>query len=253
MTDLRAITALATRQEFVEAVQHVSTKTGTMLSEDIQRRLFALHTHVMRGPAPDTVPADMHEEQWKVWREVGDQSMSMAMQEYVDLVMRHDPSYLEVDDLCADRAEKQEKELPPGVIDALEAAGVKKAQEASFADGRAAHADIFSAARAGDCLGAFLPSAKDDTDADGLTALIHAVDAEQSEAVAEILQAGANPNVADTQGSTALHYAALLGAEGLVEQLLAAGADPALKDEDGASPADIANAEGHLDVAKRLM
>jgi len=38
----------------------------------------------------------------------------------------------------------------------------------------------------------------------------------------------------------------------LVELLLSAGADPAAITEDGASAADVADGEGHIDVARRL-
>merc|ERR1719362_346665 len=152
------------------------------------------------------------------------------MQEYVDMVSKHDASFL---------------------MDEGGGNGDAKTGDPVSEDANAS-ADIFAAARAGAKLAGFLPQGCDLVDDEGLTALIHAVDAEQHEAVAELLLANADPDRADPQGSTPLHYAALLGSTALAEQLVAAGADPRRVDEDGVSPSDAAATEGHKALAEML-
>lgn len=241
--------AEALRQEFCEAVQHVGTSPGVKLTEAAQRQLFGLHSRVTRGRPPTQVPIGEHKEQWKAWCEAGELSEAAAMQEYLDLVMRCDPEYIH----GSGDTEMPPSELPPGIREQLAAAGLHAggtdAKDASAAD---EPADVWAAARSGIGLSRFLPAQQDAVDADGLTPLIHAVDAEQSDAVAELLLAGAALDTADPQGYRALHYAALLGAEAIAEQLIAAGADPRVLDADGASPMDIARGEGHDVLADKL-
>lgn len=245
--------AAATRQEFFEAVHHVGTKPGLALSEEVQRRLFGLHSRATRGVPPAKVLVGEHEEHWKAWCEAGALSEAAAMQEYVDLVVRHDPDFYNRDE---SDTEMPASALPATIVEQLAAANIRaagsRAAQSSNLEDAMARADVFEAARAGKGLAPFLPHDRDAVDADGLTPLIHAVDAEQAEAVVELLLASASLNLADPQGATALHYAALLGADALVEQLLAGGADPRLVDEDGASPADAAGGEGHTSLADKL-
>jgi protein DGCR14 len=54
------------------------------------------------------------------------------------------------------------------------------------------------------------------------------------------------------RGGTPLSWAAAMGRMDLVGPLLAAGADPGLLGHDGRSPADLAELNGHLEVAERL-
>lgn len=239
----------AIQDEFLEAVKHVGTKPGLELSEAVQSKLYGLHCVATKGAPPATAPADLHEEQWKAWCAVQGRSREAAMQEYIDMVSQHDPSFSFVDGVDVDMSAPG-SELPAGIMDALAAAGYKA--PGANAPGAPEIRDVFAAARDGLPLAAFLPGDRDAVDEDGLTPLIHAVDAEQGDAVAQLLLAGANTNASDPQGQTALHYAALLGADTLCEQLLAGGADPCVKDEDGASPADIARSEGHTTLAEKL-
>ena len=62
--------------------------------------------------------------------------------------------------------------------------------------------------------------------ADGTTALIWAVKADDAEMVDVLLAAGANVNAANREGATALYQAALTGDAVIIEKLLNAGADP---------------------------
>merc|ERR1711974_344220 len=167
---------------------------------------------------------------WKAWCEVADKAPLAAMQEYVDLVSHHVPDFLTRDD---DDGGAPASELPTGILDQLAAMGIKQ-HEGSQA-GPVGAADVFEAARSGSGLSSFLPEHLEAVDGEGLTPLIHAVDAEQASAVEQLLQARACPNCVDPQGQAPLHYAALLGNAELVQTLLHARADPSLKDEDGAS------------------
>jgi len=70
--------------------------------------------------------------------------------------------------------------------------------------------------------------------------------------VALLIEAGADVNATQRHRYTPLHGAAQNGAAGTVERLVAAGADPSLRSDDGRTPADLAEAAGHHEVAARL-
>src|SRR3954465_11431454 len=76
----------------------------------------------------------------------------------------------------------------------------------------------------------------DETD-EGETALHWAVSRQHTEIVTMLLDAGANPNVADNDGYTPLHDLAEMGdcppARTMLEALLAAGADPSRQEKNG--------------------
>lgn len=67
-----------------------------------------------------------------------------------------------------------------------------------------------------------------------------------------LIAAGADVNATQRHDFTPLHAAAQHGDSELVELFLSAGADPSMLTIDGQTPADTAEAAGHLDVAKRL-
>jgi ankyrin repeat protein len=67
-----------------------------------------------------------------------------------------------------------------------------------------------------------------------------------------LLAAGADVNATQHGGFTPLHEAAQGGDDELVELFLSAGADPSVAVEAGGTPADLAEAAGHVDVARRL-
>jgi ankyrin repeat protein len=64
--------------------------------------------------------------------------------------------------------------------------------------------------------------------------------------------AGADLDRAQQGGFTALHEAAHRGDAAMVDLLLAAGADPTRRTDDGRTPADVARADGHPELADRL-
>jgi ankyrin repeat protein len=67
-----------------------------------------------------------------------------------------------------------------------------------------------------------------------------------------LLAAGADVNATQHGGFTPLHEAAQHGDDEMVELFLSAGADPTAAAEEAGSPADVAEAAGHRDVATRL-
>lgn len=76
----------------------------------------------------------------------------------------------------------------------------------------------------------------DEQDSVGGTALYNAVAYERPEFVKKLLDAGADPNIAEDTDLTPLCYAALYGSPEIVESLLKAGADPNLANESGMTP-----------------
>ena len=67
-----------------------------------------------------------------------------------------------------------------------------------------------------------------------------------------LIAAGADVNATQQHDFTPLHAAAQHGDDELVELFLSAGADPAARTDNGDTAADIAEAAGHVDVARRL-
>lgn len=80
-----------------------------------------------------------------------------------------------------------------------------------------------------------------------------AVAVRNRDAVALLLERGADPNARQQVGYTPLMGAAGSGIDPLVSLLLAHGADPSLVTEDGKSAASIALEHGHTALAERLM
>lgn len=67
-----------------------------------------------------------------------------------------------------------------------------------------------------------------------------------------LLAAGARVDRSDAVGESALHWAARSGAASYARMLLEAGADPRLRNSAGRTPAEIALAAGHTDLAAEL-
>ena len=86
----------------------------------------------------------------------------------------------------------------------------------------------------------------------GNTPLHAAIAGNQREAVALLLQNGANPNTTDSGGWTPLHLAAHGGSESIAKDLLAAGADPTIPNAQGDTPLTTAREQGHRNVASLL-
>jgi ankyrin repeat protein len=86
----------------------------------------------------------------------------------------------------------------------------------------------------------------------GLTALHYAAQSDIHLVVPLLVAHGADPNAVDREGRTALHWAAETGSLSPAEELLSCGASPLIRDDGGNTPADIAEREGHGEVAALL-
>jgi len=85
----------------------------------------------------------------------------------------------------------------------------------------------------------------------GLTPLMRAVSGQKLEVVRILLdQKALRINAKDDQGETALHYAAASGFKEISRLLLNRGADAASRDSAGRTPAKVAMAEGHPELAE---
>ncbi len=87
----------------------------------------------------------------------------------------------------------------------------------------------------------------------GRRALLLAVDAGNVETVRLLLDAGADPDLADGSGYTPLGLAALRGYARIVLMLLRAGANPDLKSKDGNTPMTAAASMNRVAVIRELL
>jgi ankyrin repeat protein len=92
----------------------------------------------------------------------------------------------------------------------------------------------------------------DRAESDGFTPLAWAVAGGSCESASMLLEAGADPNRADSHGRTPLHRAADHGRLELVRLLLEHGADPSIADEEGKTPRDVASARAGRDNEPEL-
>jgi uncharacterized protein len=76
--------------------------------------------------------------------------------------------------------------------------------------------------------------------------------AHSAQIVGILLENGAPPNVPQEGGWVALHEAAQIGDKDMVVALLEHGADPEFRNKDGKTPADMAQAKGHEEIARML-
>lgn len=84
------------------------------------------------------------------------------------------------------------------------------------------------------------------------TALQSAAASGDNESARLLLDARADPDVAQPGGFTALHSAAMNGNTELVELLLGRGADAGARLDDGRTPRELALEQGHEELAARL-
>lgn len=88
--------------------------------------------------------------------------------------------------------------------------------------------------------------------ANGRRALNWAALANKPDAIRFLLRRGASINLGNRTGFTPLHHAAEAGSLQAAEALLAAGADVTKTNENGMSPADVARAREHADLALKI-
>ncbi|MBM4179064.1 MAG: ankyrin repeat domain-containing protein [Ignavibacteria bacterium] len=92
-----------------------------------------------------------------------------------------------------------------------------------------------------------------ETDAEGLTALMVATIANDSVMTEVLLNAGADPNIATPLGVTVLHLAAFHNRDGFCPLILAAGAQPNVLDYRGQTPLHVACQVGSTNVVSQLV
>ena len=242
----------ATDLDFFDAVEYVNNQP-LGLDDAVQRKLFGLYCVATDGHPPQRLAKNLsRDERAKdaAWRAAfGDHPRaSDARRAYVDEVIRQAPDFL----LLPPEEDEDASDAPLAKIkDDLAGSGIKEASEKPPAPPE----DVFEAARAGAAaLTAYgdLANAVNLRDGEGLTPLIHAVDAEMEGSARLLLEAGADANGADADGSTPLHYAALLGSMPLATLLTEFGADRSLTDEDGMTAAEVARSEKHISLAEWL-
>jgi ankyrin repeat protein len=81
---------------------------------------------------------------------------------------------------------------------------------------------------------------------------IHSAAAGKLAVIRLLIEHGADVNARQEGDWTALHEVAANGYDELVDALLSAGADPASTSATGQTPADLAGANGHAELAARL-
>lgn len=96
------------------------------------------------------------------------------------------------------------------------------------------------------------PTRANDRDTLEKTALFFAVQYKRPEAMAMLVDAGADLNAQDISGMTPLHAAAMYGRREATEWLLSHGADPKIRDHFGDTPLHTAAVFGQGGVVKAL-
>ena len=205
------------RETFIEAIEHMS-KTKTALSEETQRRLFGLFHRAQASPTDK-----MEEEQKAAVAAESHLTREEAMKAYVDLVEAKDPTFLFDEEAEGPSCSKEKplSEMPKALLEQLEAGGIKMISQA---EAEAAELNVFEAARAGSGLARHLPAGALATDEMELTALHHAVDAEQLSAAKPSYRP--RPiRMQSTQTGQPAPYAITIGSVELVQLLVESGAD----------------------------
>ncbi|XP_059555000.1 ankyrin repeat domain-containing protein 36C-like [Myotis daubentonii] len=90
-------------------------------------------------------------------------------------------------------------------------------------------------------------------DTENKTALIHAIQYEQEECAAILLEHGADPNVIDIHGNTALHYAVLSENTTIVEKLVSCMANLEVRNKDDFTPLSLAKHENKEKMVEFLV
>lgn len=104
-----------------------------------------------------------------------------------------------------------------------------------------------------DAVGSANAQVEASADSDPMVRLDLAIRRHDAEAVAQILEAGVDPNALDPDGETLLNKGVLFGTPEIVDVLLDAGADPDLPGRNGLGPLAIAALAGRHESLDRLM
>lgn len=185
-------------------------------------------------------------QKWEAWKALGDSSPTQAMQEYIAVVKKLDPSW------NPQISEKKGKETKSGfggpVVSSLYHEETIREEDK----------DVFDYCRENniDHITKAIQSKSVDVnmkDEEGRALLHWACDRGHKELVTVLLQHQADINCQDNDGQTALHYAAACEFLDIVELLLQSGADPALRDQDGCVPEEVTGCKAVSLVLQRHM
>lgn len=183
-------------------------------------------------------------QKWEAWKALGDSSPSQAMQEYIAVVKKLDPSW------NPQIPEKKGKEANTGfggpVVSSLYHEETIREEDKNIFDYcRENNIDHITKAIKSKSVDVNMK------DEEGRALLHWACDRGHKELVTVFLQYKADVNCQDNEGQTALHYAAACEFLDIVELLLQSGADPTLRDQDGCLPEEVTGCKAVSSVLQR--
>lgn len=216
-------------ETFSRAANHLQSlvaelDTGQLLG------FYGLYKQATSGPC-DTPRPNWYQTQaklkWDAWKNLGEMSKELAMENYIRAVGRLDPTWeqnsrvgvrawVAVSTLASTDAELQDSDKT--LLD-----WVKDGDEAR----------VFAALTDD-------PSGTNDADENGMMPIHWAADRGQVATIKCLVEAGADLDAQDSNGQTALHYAASCSHVEAIKYLLSLGAK-SLEDNDGMTPKDVAD------------
>ncbi|XP_008064432.1 acyl-CoA-binding domain-containing protein 6 isoform X2 [Carlito syrichta] len=222
------------RELFEKAAAHLQGLIQVASREQLLY-LYARYKQVKVGHCNTPKPSFFDfegKQKWEAWKALGDSSPRQAMEEYIAVVKKLDPSW------NPQTQEKKGKEANTGfggpVVSSLYHEETIREEDKNIFDYcRENNIDHITKA---------IKSKNVDVnvkDEEGRALLHWACDRGHKDLVTVLLQNRADINSQDNEGQTALHYAAACEFLDIVELLLQSGADPMLRDQDGCLPEEV--------------
>lgn len=216
-------------ETFNRAAKHLQTLVSELNNTELLT-FYAFYKQATVGPCDIPRPnwyQTQAKQKWEAWKNLGDMSREVAMENYISALKNVNPSWEE--DAKADsqgwvaisRLTNTEEELEDAektFLDWVKEGNKNMVQE------------ILSKER----------GVVDTPDEDGLLPLHWAADRGHVMVMEHLVKKGANINMQDRDGQTPLHYAASCGHIDAVKYLLSIGAE-SIEDNDGMTPKDIAD------------
>lgn len=219
---------------FEKAAEHLQGLVQVASREQLLY-LYARYKQVKVGNCNTPKPSFFDfegKQKWEAWKALGDSSPSQAMQEYIAVVKKLDPSW---NPQSPEKKGKEANTVFGGpVVSSLYHEEIIREEDK----------DIFDYCRENN-IGHITKVIKTKNmdvnmkDEEGRTLLHWACDRGHKELVTVLLQYKADINCQDNEGQTALHYAAACEFLDIVELLLQSGADPTIRDQDGCLPEEV--------------
>ncbi|KAI4563302.1 hypothetical protein MJG53_011317 [Ovis ammon polii x Ovis aries] len=231
---------------FEKAAEHLQGLVQVASREQLLY-LYARYKQVKVGNCNTPKPSFFDfegKQKWEAWKALGDSSPSQAMQEYIAVVKKLDPSW---NPQSPEKKGKEANTVFGGpVVSSLYHEEIIREEDK----------DIFDYCRENN-IGHITKVIKTKNmdvnmkDEEGRTLLHWACDRGHKELVTVLLQYRADINCQDNEGQTALHYvtwspylsispsAAACEFLDIVELLLQSGADPTIRDQDGCLPEEV--------------